>query len=120
MDKEEILVPILTAINDLRGEVRENRTEIMKNREAILENRFMIKENKNLIQKNRKSIISIEEILKRHEDERRKDRTDLLGILCKYEQVTDGQYKENKRRIEKIEKRLKMDNLTNLLQNGKI
>lgn len=37
MDKEEILVPILNAINDLREEVRENRKEIQKNREVIQE-----------------------------------------------------------------------------------
>ena len=97
MDKDEILVPILTAINDLRGEVRENRIEILKNREAI--------------QKNRKSIISIEERLKRHEEERRRDRSDLLRILYKYEQVTDRQYKENKSKIEKIEKRLNLANI---------
>ena len=35
MDKNEILVPILTAINDLRGEVRENRREIKKNRVSL-------------------------------------------------------------------------------------
>ena len=29
MDKNEILVPILTAINDLREEVRENRKAIV-------------------------------------------------------------------------------------------
>lgn len=33
MDENEILVPILIAINDLREEVRENRREIQKNRE---------------------------------------------------------------------------------------
>ena len=38
MNKDEIVVPILNAINDLREEVRENRKEIQKNREAIQEN----------------------------------------------------------------------------------
>ena len=42
MDKNEILGPILTAINDLRGEVRENRREIKKNREKIERNYQLI------------------------------------------------------------------------------
>lgn len=142
MDKEEILVPILTAINDLREDVRENRKEIRKNREAIqknsqeilknreaiqknsqeiLKNREAIQRNSEEIQKNRdailgnrfminenrKTIISIEERIKIHEEERKKDRTDLLGILCKYESVTDEQYKENKSGIQKLEEKLK-------------
>ena len=64
-----------------------------------------------MIKENRKSIISIEETLKKYEEERKKDRTDILGILYRYEQVTDSQYKENKMRIEKIEKRLKVTNI---------
>ena len=46
MAKEEILGPILNAINDLREEVRENRREIKKNSEGILKNREAIRENK--------------------------------------------------------------------------
>ena len=133
MNKDEILVPILTAINDLREEVRENRRaikknseEILKNREAIkknseeiLKNREAIKENSEKIQRNTElikknsekidhnsnSIVSLEERLERHEEESKKDRRAILDILYSYEQVTDKQYKENKSRIEKLEEK---------------
>jgi len=61
MNKDEILVPILTAINNLREEVRENIRAIQKNSEKY-----------------------------------------------SYEQVTNIQYMENKRRIEKLEGKLAM------------
>ena len=98
MNKDEILVPILIAINDLREEVRENRRAIQKNSEKI--------------DGNSKAIISLEERMtllerrmEKHEEESKKDRKAILDILYSYEQVTNSQYIENKRRIEKSEEK---------------
>ena len=101
MNKDEILVPILTAINDLREEVRDNRRAIQKNTEEIQKNRELIQGNKN-------SITSLESRMEKHEKESRKDRKAILDILYSYEQVTDKQYKENKRRIERLEQKFEM------------
>ena len=46
MSKDEIVAPILNAINDLKIDIRENRREIQKNREAIQRNSKEIQENK--------------------------------------------------------------------------
>jgi len=115
MNKDEILVPILTAINDLREEVRENRRAIQTNREAIEKNREAIEKNRDAIQKNselikcnKDSITSLESRMERHEQESRKDRKAILDILHSYEQVTDRQYKENKMRIERLEQKFEM------------
>ena len=115
MNKDEILVPILTAINDLREEVRDNRRAIQKNTEEIQKNRELIQKNteaiqinKELIQSNKDSIISLENRMEKHEQESRKDRKAILDILYSYEQVTDRQYKENKKRIERLEQKLKI------------
>ena len=118
MNKDEILVPILTAINDLREEVRENRRAILKNSEKIDENSKKIDENSRKIEENSqmiagnsKNILSLakrieklEERMAEHEKDSKKDRTAILDILCTYENVTDQQYKENKKRIAKLEK----------------
>lgn len=133
MSKDEILVPILTAINCLREEVRENRREIQKNREAIQRNREAIQRNSEEIQRNRESIqrnsekidknsgkidgntkeiislgqriMLLEKKMEKHEDDSKKDRKAILDILYSYEQVTDRQYEENKKRIEKLEEK---------------
>ena len=101
MNKDDILVPILTAINDLREEVRENRREIKKNREMIEMNSKKIEQNREMIEMNSKKI-------ERHEEESRKDRKAILDIMYSYEQVTNNQYEENKKRIEKLEQKDKI------------
>lgn len=115
MNKDEILIPILTAINDLREEVRENRRAIQKNTELIAENSRKIDENSrkidansNKIDSNSKAIASLEKRIKEHEEASKRDRTDILRILCKYEDVTDSQYQENKNRIDRLEKKFAM------------
>lgn len=50
----------------------------------------------------------MENRMEKHEEESRKDRKAILDILYSYEQVTDKQYKENKARIDKLEKKLKI------------
>lgn len=59
MNKDEILVPILTAINDLGEEVRENRRVIraLENRMGSLEKRME----------------SVEDRMERHEEQRKKE-----------------------------------------------
>ena len=94
MDKNDIIVPILTAINDLRGEVRENRREIKKNSEEIQRNREAIKQNS-------------EEILK-NKEEIQENRKAILEVLYTYEQVTNSQYEENKKRIEVLEEKFRI------------
>lgn len=112
MNKDEILVPILTAINDLREEVRENRRAIQKNSELISKNSEKIDGNSKAIASLEKKVETIEKRvgtiekrMERHEEESKKDRKTILDILYSYEQVTDKQYKENKRRIEKLEQK---------------
>ena len=108
MDKNEILGPILTAINDLREEVRENRREIKKNSEKIEENSKSIISLQERIDSMETRMTSMENRMEKHEEESRKDRKAILDILYSYEQVTDKQYKENKARIDKLEKKLKI------------
>lgn len=98
MNKDEILLPILTAINDLREEVRENRRAIQKNSEKIDDNSKAI-----ILLEERMS--SIEKRMEKHEKETKKDRKAILDILYLYEKVTNRQYEENKRRIEKLEEK---------------
>ena len=47
----------------------------------------------------------LEKRMEKHEEESKKDRKAILDILCSYEKVTDRQYKENKKRIEKLEEK---------------
>lgn len=92
MNKDEILVPILTAINDLREEVRENRRAIKS-----LEKR---------VESLEKRVESLENRMEKHEEQRRKDKKALLDILCSYEQVTNRQYEECKLKINKIDEKV--------------
>ena len=115
MNKDEILVPILTAINDLREEVRENRRAIQKNRELISKNSELIRKNSEKIDGNSKAIVSLEKRMtslekrmEKHEEDSKRDRNAILDILYSYEQVTNSQYMENKRRIEKIEEKFEI------------
>lgn len=115
MNKDEILVPILTAINDLREEVRENRRAIQRNSEKIDKNSELISKNSEKIEGNSKDIVSLKERLcsiekriEKHEEDSNKDRKAILDILYSYEQITNKQYEENKRRIEKIEEKLEI------------
>ena len=126
MNKDEILIPILTAINDLREEVRENRRAIQKNSEKIDGNSELIRKNSEKIDRNSelisknsqkidsnsKAIVSLEERMaslekrmEKHDEDSKKDRKAILDILYSYEQVTNRQYEENKNRIEKLEEK---------------
>ena len=99
MNKDEILVPILTAINDLREEVRENRRAIksLEKRVESLEKR---------VESLEKRVESLENRMEKHEEQRRKDKKALLDILCSYEQVTNRQYEECKLKINKIDEKV--------------
>ena len=115
MNKDEILIPILTAINDLREEVRENSRKIDENSRKLDENSRKIDQNSEMIKGNSKSIISlekrmqsIEQRMEKHEEESRKDRRAILDILYSYEQVTNNQYEESKSRIQQIEQKLQI------------
>lgn len=105
MNKDEILVPILTAINDLREEVRANRRAIQKNSEKIDKNSEKIDDNSKAIVSLEERMISLEKRMEKHEEDSRKDRKAILDILYSYEQVTNRQYEENKSRIEKLEEK---------------
>lgn len=74
MNKDEILVPILTASNDLSEEVRENRWAIQKNSEKIDGN---IKAILSLEER----MTSIEKRMEKHEEDSKKDRKAILDIL---------------------------------------
>lgn len=74
MSKDEILVPILNAINDLRLEVRENRKAIEENRKAIEENK--------------KSIESLNTRFERFERENKKDHKEIYRILDTFKNVS--------------------------------
>ena len=108
MNKDEILIPILTAINDLREEVRENSRKIDENSRKIDQNSEMIKGNSKSIISLEKRMQSIEQRMEKHEEESRKDRRAILDILYSYEQVTNNQYEESKSRIQQIEQKLQI------------
>lgn len=99
MNKDEILVPILTAINDLREEVRENRRAIksLEKRVESLEKR---------VESLEKRVESLENRMEKHEEQRRKDKKALLDILGSYEKVTNRQYEECKLKINKIDEKV--------------
>ena len=119
MNKDEILVPILTAINDLREEVRENRKAIvsLENRVKNLEDKVERLEHRvgrledrvgkleDRVGRLEDRVGKLEKRMQKHEDESKKDRKAILDILYTYEKVTDNQYNENKTRIEKLEER---------------
>lgn len=106
MNKDEILVPILTAINDLREEVRENRRAIksLEKRVESLEKRVESLEKR--VESLEKRVESLENRMEKHEEQRRKDKKALLDILCSYEQVTNRQYEECKLKINKIDEKV--------------
>ena len=117
MNKDDIVVPILKAINDLRDEVRENRREIKKNTEAIEKNRVAIEMNRVAIEKNRTAIeknsVAIEDNKKRwdrHEIETKKDREYIKEILISFQTSVEDMYNENKERINKLEGQFKLMN----------
>lgn len=124
MNKDDIVVPILKAINDLRDEVRENRREIQKNTEAIERNRVAIEKNAEAIERNRVAIernrveieknrAAIEENKKRwdrHEIETKKDRGYIKEILVSFQTSVEDMYSENKGRIDRLEEQFKVIN----------
>ena len=117
MNKDDIVAPILKAINDLRDEVRENRREIQKNTVAIEKNRIAIEKNRVAIEKNTEEIeknrAAIEENKKRwdrHEIETKKDRGYIKEILVSFQTSVEDMYRENKGRIDRLEEQFKVIN----------
>ena len=96
MNKDDIVAPILKAINYLRDEVRENRREIQKNTVAIEKNRAAIEENKKRWD--------------RHEIETKKDRGYIKEILVSFQTSVEDMYRENKGRIDRLEEQFKVIN----------
>ena len=103
MNKDDIVAPILKAINDLRDEVRENRREIQKNTVAIEKNRVEIEKNRVAIEENKKR-------WDRHEIETKKDRGYIKEILVSFQTSVEDMYRENKGRIDRLEEQFKVIN----------
>ena len=74
MSKDEIVAPILNAINDLKIDIREKRREIQKNREAIQKNAEEIRQNREAIQKNAEEIRQNREAIQKNTEEIRQNR----------------------------------------------
>lgn len=47
----------------------------------------------------------LEKRMEKHEEDSKKDRKAILDILYSYEQVTNRQYEENKKRIKNLEEK---------------
>ena len=130
MEQDEIIVPILKAINDLRDDVRENRQEIkeikveLKNIRTENEERW----NKHEEETRRQRAEDKKEIEKmraedkaewmkireqdRKEDEERANRNveQITNILYSFQSSVENMYMDNRRRIERLEKKLKIAN----------
>lgn len=96
MSKDEIVAPILNAINDLKIDIRENRREIQKNREAIQRNSKEIQENK-------VAILSLTERFERFEMKYDKDYKEIYRIIDTFQRSTENIYEKHEIRIKKLE-----------------
>ena len=79
MNKDDILIPVLTAINDLREEVRENRRAIQKNSEKIDRNSELIRKNSEKIDRNSELIRKNSEKIDRNSELIRKNSEKIDG-----------------------------------------
>lgn len=110
MSKDEIVAPILNAINDLKIDIRENRREIQKNREAIQKNAEEIRQNREAIQRNSKeiqenkvAILSLTERFERFEKKYNKDYKEIYKIIDTFQRSTENMYEKHEVRIKKLE-----------------
>ena len=130
MEQNEIIVPILKAINDLRDEVRENRQEIKKMKVEIQsirtenearwnkheeETRRQRAEDKAELERiraeDKAEWMKIRE-QDRKEDEERANRNveQITNILYSFQSSVENMNMDNRRRIERLEKKLKIAN----------
>ena len=130
MEQNEIIVPILKAINDLRDEVRENRQEIKKMKVEIqsirTENEARWNKHEEETRRQRaEDKADLERIRAedkaewmkireqdRKEDEERANRNveQITNILYSFQSSVENMYMDNRRRIERLEKKLKIAN----------
>ena len=82
MNKDEILGPVLQAINDLRAEVRENKKEIREMRE---ENNKRWDENDRRWEENNKRWDENKMLWREYRKNRETDKQELFDILLKYD-----------------------------------
>lgn len=110
MNKDEILVPVLQAINDLRAEVRDNKREIREMREENnkrwdendkrwAENDRMWEENKLQWEENKK-------LWAEYRENRKSDKKELFDTLLKYDISISTQLGD--KNVEKMKKILKI------------
>ena len=96
MNKDEILGPVLQAINDLRAEVRENKKEIREMREENNkrwdendrrwdENDRRWEENNKLWEENKKQWEENKMLWREYRKNRETDKKELFDILLKYD-----------------------------------
>lgn len=110
MNKDEILVPVLQAINDLRAEVRDNKREIREMREENnkrwdendkrwAENDRRWAENWRMWEENRK-------LWAEYRENRKADKKELFDILLKYDISISTQLGD--KNVDKMKKILKI------------
>lgn len=93
MDTDQIVVPILRAINDLREEVRDNKREIREMRE---ENNRRWEENDRRWEENKKQWRENNKLWKEYKENRKSDRKELLDILLRYDISISTQLEDKK------------------------
>ena len=103
MNSDEIVLPILRAINDLRDEVKENKREIRDMRE---ENNKRWDENDKRWNENNKRWDENDKRLDINEKNREKDHEEVLDIFAKYDIVISRKIGDPN--VEKMRKILKM------------
>lgn len=82
MNNDEIVVPILRAINDLREEVRDNKREIREMRE---ENNKRWDENDKRWDENDKRWEENSELWKNNEKNKERDHKEIIDLLIRYD-----------------------------------
>ncbi len=82
MNTDEIVIPILRAINDLREEVRDNKREIREMRE---ESNRRWEESKRLWEENRKRWEENDKRWEKSEKDRKSDHDEVMDLFIKYD-----------------------------------
>ena len=82
MNNDEIVAPILRAINDLREEVRDNKREIREMRE---ENNKRWDENDKRWEENDKRWEENSELWKNNEKNKERDHKEIIDLLIRYD-----------------------------------
>ena len=103
MNKDEILVPVLQAINDLRAEVRDNKREIREMRE---ENNRRWDENDKRWDENDKRWEENKKLWAEYRENRKSDKKELFDTLLKYDISISTQLGD--KNVEKMKKILKI------------